>query len=162
MKAYEVAALVAIAVLIILFFHIATAKGDKRRIALINSEGERLYIDAEIAEEGAMMAKGLMGRKSLGEDEGMLFAFPRSGIYPFWMLNTTIPLDAIHIAENGTVVDILEMEPCGLNVTKCRLYTPKAPAKYVLEVNKGYSERHGIKKGKSSLDLSSLAIAKTK
>ncbi|MFH0884192.1 MAG: DUF192 domain-containing protein [Candidatus Micrarchaeota archaeon] len=151
MKAYEMAALFAIAVLIILFIHLATAKGEKRRITLVNSQGQKLDIDAEIANESATMAKGLMGRKSLGENEGMLFVFPKSGIYPFWMVNTTIPLDAIHIAENGTVVDILEMEPCGLNITKCRLYTPKAPAKYVLEVNKGYSKKNKIINGNSTM-----------
>jgi uncharacterized membrane protein (UPF0127 family) len=160
MKAYEVAALVAIAVLIILFFHLATAKGEKRRITLINSEGGRLDVEVEVANEGATMAKGLMGRKSLAENEGMLFVFPHSGIYPFWMVNTTIPLDAIHIAENGTVVDVLEMEPCGLNVTKCRLYIPKAAAKYVLEVNRGYSKKNLILKGNSSLDLKSLTTPK--
>lgn len=157
MRAYEVAALVAIAVLIILFFHFATAKGDKKRITLINSEGSRLSLDVELANDSATRAKGLMGRGSLGENEGMLFIMPRSDRYPFWMLNTTIPLDAIHIAENGTVVDVIQMEPCGLNITRCRIYAPKAPAKYILEVNKGFSNKNGILAGKSSLDLSFLS-----
>lgn len=157
MKGHEVAALLALAVLIIFFFHLATAKGEKRRITLINSEGTKIQVTAEIANESAMMAKGLMGRKSLGEYEGMLFIFLRSGSYPFWMLNTTIPLEAIHIAENGTVVDIVEMEPCGLNITKCRLYSPKAPAKYVLEANMGFSRKNRISPGSSYLDIDSIS-----
>jgi len=156
MKAYEVAVLFVLAVLIIFFFYIATAKGEKRRITLINSEGESIRIEAEIANTSATMAKGLMGRKALGQNEGMLFLFQRSGIHPFWMLNTTIPLDAIHIAENGTVVDIIEMEPCGFNITKCRLYAPASPAKYVLEVNLGFSKTNRVAAGNSTLDLKSV------
>jgi uncharacterized membrane protein (UPF0127 family) len=153
MKTYEVAAIIAIAVLLILIFYLITAKGEKKRLTLINSAGLEIGVDAEIANSGATMAKGLMGRSSLGENEGMLFVFPRSGKYPFWMLNTTIPLDAIHIAENGTVVDVIEMEPCGWNITKCPNYYPKAPAKYVLEVNRGFSREHLIVPGKSRLIL---------
>ncbi|MCI0503834.1 DUF192 domain-containing protein [Candidatus Micrarchaeota archaeon] len=156
MKPYEVTALLAIAVLIILIFHFIGAKGEKKRIAIINADGSKVYVDAEIANESATMAKGLMGRRSLGENEGMLFVFKQSGIYSFWMLNTTIPLDAIHFADNGTVADIIEMEPCGLNIVKCRLYPPKAQAKYVLEVNQGFSEKNRIVIGTSRLDLSSL------
>ncbi len=156
MKSYEIAALLAIAILIILFFHLASAKGERKRLTITNADGEKIIVDAEIANSSATKAKGLMGRESLGENEGMLFVFGRSGIYPFWMLNTTIPLDAIHIAESGMVVDILEMEPCGLNVTKCRLYTPKAQAKYVLEVNRGFSKKNSIIAGNSSLDTRTI------
>ncbi|MEW6035299.1 MAG: DUF192 domain-containing protein [Candidatus Micrarchaeota archaeon] len=156
MKNYELAALIAAAILLVLVVYLVSAKGEKRRLALVNAEGERLPIDAEIATDSATKMKGLMGRQSLGENEGMLFVFDRPGIYPFWMLNTTIALDAIHIAENGTVVDVLQMEPCGLNVTRCKLYFPREKAKYVLEVNKGFSKDNSIIPGKSSLDLSTL------
>jgi uncharacterized membrane protein (UPF0127 family) len=88
--------------------------------------------------------KGLMGRDSLGADEGMLFIFDTPGMYAFWMLNTTIPLDAIFIAQNGSVVDIIQMAPCGINPLNCPQYAPKAPALYVLEVNQGFAASHGI------------------
>ncbi|MEW6748916.1 MAG: DUF192 domain-containing protein [Candidatus Micrarchaeota archaeon] len=147
----DAAAIVIVAVLIILILLFMTAKGEKRRITLVNSENERFEISVEVANNSITRAKGLMGRSSLGEYEGMLFEFDRPGIYPFWMLNTTIPLDAIYIAGDGSVVDILEMEPCGLNITKCRLYTPKAEAMYVLEVNRGFSGKHSVMAGKSAL-----------
>jgi uncharacterized membrane protein (UPF0127 family) len=156
MKPFEVAAIIAVAMLAVLLVYFITAKGEKRRITLINAEGARIGVDVEIANNSATRAKGLMNRSSLGEYEGMLFIFDNPGIYQFWMLNTTIPLDAIHISEAGSVVDVLEMEPCGLNIIKCRVYPPKGRALYVLEVNKGFSSKHSIVPGNSSLDLSTV------
>lgn len=144
MNTYELAAIVVIVLLALLIIYFVTAKGEKKTITLVNADGSSVSVDVEIANNSATMAKGLMGRSSLGETEGMLFVFPNEGRYPFWMLNTTIPLEAIHIAANGTVVDIIEMDPCGLNVTACKLYSPKANAKYVLEVNQDFSQRHGV------------------
>jgi uncharacterized membrane protein (UPF0127 family) len=150
----ELVVLFAIAVVLIAqTAHFATAKGERRNITLVNSEGTNISIDAEIADNITTRAKGLMFRKSLGEYEGMLFVFKRADLYRFWMLNTTIPLDAIFIDENGTVVDVKEMEPCGLNVTKCPLYKPREKALYVLEVNKGFSRNHSILPGNSTYVL---------
>ncbi|MCX6768583.1 MAG: DUF192 domain-containing protein, partial [Candidatus Micrarchaeota archaeon] len=55
--------------------------------------------------------------------------------------------DAVYISENGTIVDILQMGPCISD--PCPSYPPDADALYVLEVNKGFSERHGIREGDS-------------
>jgi len=117
----------------------------KEQITIINSAGQQIHIYVEIADEWPEMERGLMYRESLPEDEGMLFIFPRSGNYPFWMKNTLIPLDAIYMDENGTIVDILQMEPCIAD--PCSTYPPDADALYILEVNKGFSERHGIREG---------------
>ncbi len=129
------------------------ANANTTNLAITNPDASFVYVDAEIADNMVTRAKGLMGRKSLGENQGMLFVFDSTGLYPFWMLNTSISLDAIFIAENGTVVDIIQMEPCGLNPTSCPRYIPKADSRYVLEVNKGFAERHGIAIGKSRLKL---------
>jgi len=119
----------------------------KEQITIINSAGQQIHIYVEIADEWPEMERGLMYRESLPEDEGMLFIFSRSGNYPFWMKNTLIPLDAIYISANGTIVDILQMEPCIAD--PCPTYPPDGDARYVLEVNKGFSERHGIREGNS-------------
>jgi uncharacterized membrane protein (UPF0127 family) len=156
MNQYEVAVLIAVAVLLVLVVYFITAKGERRKITIINADGSEIALDVELANTSATRAKGLMGRASLGESEGMLFAFDRPAVHSFWMLNTTIPLDAIFIAEDGMVVDIIGMEPCGLNVTGCRLYKSRAQAQYVLEVNQGFSEKHNIGINKSSLVLDSL------
>jgi hypothetical protein len=86
----------------------------------------------------------------------MLFIMDKPALHGFWMFNTTIPLDAIHIAENGTVVDIIGMEPCGLNITNCPTYYPKEKSMYILEVNKDFAEKNKIVVGKSKLLVEEL------
>jgi uncharacterized protein len=152
MKTIELAAiLVAMLLIFIVFFSLV--KGEKKRINIINADGSQVSVDAEIADNPITQAKGLMGRKSLGETEGMMFVFDKPGRYSLWMLNTTIPLDAVFISEDKTVVDIIAMEPCGFNVTRCKTYTPGADAKYILEVNQGFSKRYGISVGKSRFEF---------
>jgi len=157
MKTIELVAILAlIAILLIFIIFFAMAKGEKKKITLTtsaNPESPRVSVNVEMADNPVTRAKGLMGRGSLGESDGMLFVFDAPGRYSLWMLNTTIPLDAIFISEDKTVVDIIGMEPCGFNVTRCKTYTPKADAMYVLEVNRGFSERYGIVIGKSRLEL---------
>ena len=100
----DLTALVVIgAILLILIFYFVTAKGEKKKIQMINSEGKKISVNVEIADNITTRAKGLMGRSSLGKNEGMLFLFENEATHSFWMLNTTIPLDAIHFSENGTV-----------------------------------------------------------
>jgi len=141
--------LIGVILLILLILYFVTARGPAKKITITNPDGSEVSVSVEIANSTATRMKGLMGRKSLGGDEGMLFVFDRPSIYSFWMVNTTIPLDGVFIAENGTVVDIIEMAPCGWNITDCPHYIPKAPAKYVLEVNRGFCAEHGIQTGKS-------------
>jgi uncharacterized membrane protein (UPF0127 family) len=151
MKDYEVAVMLAAAILLICVFYFIFAKGERRRVTIENPDGRELGLDVELANTTATRMKGLMGRGSLGESEGMLFVFDKQGTYPFWMMNTTIALDAIYIGEDGRVVEVIGMEPCGLNILNCPTYTPKAQAKYVLEVNKGFAESHNIVVGKSRM-----------
>lgn len=141
-------------IILILIIYVVMAKGEKKKLTLVNGEGKEVYVDSEIADNASTKIKGLMGRDSLGQNEGMLFTFEKEGMHSFWMFNVTIPLDAIFFDSNGTVVDVISMEPCGLNITKCKSYVPKKPAKYVLEVNKGFSEKNSILTGKSRLKLS--------
>jgi hypothetical protein len=89
---------------------------------------------------------GLMFRKSLGRNKGMLFVFNEEGIYPFWMKNTLIPLDIIWISSNNEVVFISEnTQPC--KEDSCFSITPTQKAKYVLEINAGVSKEIGLKIG---------------
>jgi uncharacterized membrane protein (UPF0127 family) len=136
-------------ILIILIFHVATAKGDRKRVTIVNSNSENVFVDVELADSTTMKFKGMMGRKELGENEGMLFIFESANYHSFWMFNTTIPLDAIFFDESKNVVDVKNMEPCGLNLSKCKAHIPSKPAKYVLEVNQGFAERNSIIPGKS-------------
>lgn len=100
---------------------------------------------AEVADEPDEWAKGLMYRTSLDENKGMLFVFEEENFYVFWMKNTLIPLDMIWIGDDKAIVDITTAEPC--EKEPCQEYMPEDIAKYVLEVNKGFAERNGIKVG---------------
>jgi len=83
-----------------------------------------------------------MFREYLPENSGMLFIFPESGIYQFWMKNTLIPLDIIWLNENYKVVQIEHVEPCQSN--PCPIYNPEKEAKYVLEVNSRLTDKYSI------------------
>jgi len=128
----------------ILLAYFIVMKGPMRKLTISNPDGSKADVSVEIADNPVTRAKGLMGRDALPADEGMLFIFDQPGVHQFWMLNTSIPLDAIFMDEDGNVVDVVQMEPCGLLPSNCPRYAPKAPALFVLEVNQGFSIRHGV------------------
>ncbi len=102
-------------------------------------------VTAEIADDDRERTIGLMNRTSLAENAGMIFIFDDEKHRSFWMKNTLIPLDMIFISANGAIVDITTMQPC--KSFFCESYRSKLPAKYVLEVNAGFAEGHGVKVG---------------
>lgn len=103
-----------------------------------------IYI--EIANDPYEIQKGLMFRKSLKWNNGMLFVFDDEQYRSFWMKNTHIALDIIFIDKNFKIVDIKEnAKPC-LSY-KCPSYLSKAPAKYVLEVNGDFVNKNKIQIG---------------
>jgi len=104
-------------------------------------------VDIELAQTADEKAKGLMFRTHLPEGQGMLFVYEEEGIYPFWMKNTLIPLDMIWISGDFKVVDVRHAIPCPSD--SCASYTPSAKAKYILEVNSGFTEKYYIKVGDS-------------
>lgn len=114
-------------------------------------------IKAELAITEAQRAKGLMFRETLGENEGMLFVFPKEAVHSFWMANTKIPLDIIWINSDFEIVYISEnTPPCqetGQLKSLCTVYKPDKKAKYVLEVNAGYVKNHNIQIKQSVLLL---------
>ncbi len=113
------------------------------------SDGEELAtVTLEVADTGEERQQGLMHRQSLAENHGMIFVYSDEDTRTFWMKNTYIPLDMIFIAEDGTIVDIQEADP-EPNTPDHELerYTSLEPAMYVIEVNQGFSEKHGIEIG---------------
>jgi len=106
-----------------------------------------LYINdkeiwAEVAKTPQEMAKGLMGRKHLGQDEGMLFIFETEDYHAFWMKGTLIPLSIAFIDKEGRIVKITDMKPLTLES-----HSPPAPVLYALEMKKGWFSAKGIKVG---------------
>ncbi len=99
---------------------------------------------AEIADTDEKRVLGLSGRENLPEDSGLLFIFPTSDYYPFWMKDMNFPIDILWIDENWTIVDITEnVQPESYPQT----FRPQTPAKYVLEINAGLSKDLNIKRG---------------
>lgn len=103
-------------------------------------------VAVEIAADDVTRQQGLMYRDRLPEGTGMLFFFPQSGIYPFWMKNTRIPLDIIWIDEERRVVHLARnVPPC--KADPCPSYPPEAPARYVLELSGGEAAKHAVEPG---------------
>ena len=96
----------------------------------------------EVAANEGDRQRGLMYRKSLAEDRGMLFVFPEQRPLSFWMRNTLIPLDIIYLDRFGKVVSVSQMKP--LDETG----VPSGwPAKYAIELNEGTAKQLGVKAG---------------
>lgn len=103
-------------------------------------------IEVEIAADNETREQGLMFRESVPDGKGMLFIFPTSGEYPFWMKNTMIPLDMIWIDSSDKIVHIeRNVPPCVAD--PCTSYPPHATAIYVLELAAGEAAKNGLKVG---------------
>ncbi len=102
--------------------------------------------NVEIAATEETRRQGLMDRKQLASDHGMLFIFDALGEYGFWMKNTLVALDIIWLDENKKVVHIeAKVPPCVSD--PCSIYSPLKQAKYVLELSAGVVAREGIALG---------------
>jgi uncharacterized membrane protein (UPF0127 family) len=99
-------------------------------------------IQAEVANTDAARAQGLMFRKSLAANHGMLFVFPEAGPQCMWMRNTYVPLSVAFIDERGVIVNIADMQPRS-DDSHCAT----RPARYALEMNQGWFAAKGIKPG---------------
>jgi len=106
----------------------------------------------ELADEEKERQRGLMFRKEMCQKCGMLFVFEKASNRSFWMENTFIALDIIFIDSNGQIVNIAK-ETTPLDASK--RYNSSKPAKYVLEVNSGFSVENNLQPG-DKLDISKL------
>ncbi len=99
-------------------------------------------IRVEVARTPEERAQGLMGRRHLGKEEGMLFVFEEEGYHRFWMKDTLIPLSIAFIDREGRIVQITDMKP--LTLTS---HAPPKPILYALEMTQGWFSKNGIKVG---------------
>ena len=98
-----------------------------------------------MADSQAERERGLMERRELADDAGMVFVFPTDSTAAFWMKDTLIPLSIAFYDESGRIVRILDMEPCLRD--PCALYDPGASYRGALEVNRGAFDRWGVHEG---------------
>ena len=99
-------------------------------------------IDAQVALTPQERQTGLMLRKDMPQHEGMLFVFEQAGEQCFWMKNTLLPLTAAFVADDGTIVNTADMKP-----ETTDSHCSSKPVRYVLEMNKGWFAKKGIKPG---------------
>ncbi|AVS70911.1 DUF192 domain-containing protein [Paracidovorax avenae] len=99
-------------------------------------------IDAQLAATPQERETGLMHRKDMPSNEGMLFVFSVPAVQCFWMKNTLLPLTAAFVADDGTIVNLADMKPQTLDS-----HCSDKPVRFVLEMNQGWFAKRGIKPG---------------
>jgi uncharacterized membrane protein (UPF0127 family) len=99
-------------------------------------------IRAEVAAEFGTRMRGLMYRSSMPQNAGMLFIFDEATQHCMWMKNTLIPLSVAFIDDKGAITNIADMEPHSE-----QSHCATTPARYALEMNRGWFAARGIKPG---------------
>ena len=132
-----------IAALLFAMAAIAQAQdGPQARLQTIDLTAGMHVIRAEVAATGTEQATGMMFRREMGANEGMLFVNQDAGMRCFWMRNTLIPLSIAFIADDGTIVNIAEME-----ARSEQSHCSAKPVRYALEMNRGWFAKRGFKAG---------------
>ncbi len=99
-------------------------------------------LTAEVAANDNTRTTGLMYRRMMPENRGMLFVFAYAQPQSFWMMNTYLPLSIAFVDEQGVIVNIADMKPLTTDP-----HPSAKPAKYALEMNQGWFAKRGIKAG---------------
>jgi uncharacterized protein len=128
-----------IVLLLVLFWASVVHSQGLLKIPLYVKDKE---IRVEVAKAPEERAQGLMGRKQLGDSEGMLFIFEMEDYHSFWMKNTLIPLSIAFIDKEGRILRITDMKPLTLDS-----HAPPKPVLYALEMKQGWFSANGIKVG---------------
>jgi uncharacterized protein len=150
---YIISGIVILAVILFLLTDPFSKKDSTDSEYMFKKDGELTFtdslnnsktkIDIQIANNDFDRELGLMFRKQMDENRGMLFIFPVEDRQSFWMHNTLIPLDMIFVNAAEKIVTIHR----NTKTLSDQSYPSTAPAKYVIEVNSGYCLRHNINEG---------------
>ena len=126
---------------------LAYSQASAQEVPQMNLQRTRLsagmyVIDVQLALTPEQREIGLMMRKEMPQHEGMIFVFEQASQQCFWMKNTLLPLTAAFVSDDGTIVNMADMKP---QTTDSHCSTQ--PVRYVLEMNKGWFAKKGIKAG---------------
>ncbi|HEY5791271.1 MAG TPA: DUF192 domain-containing protein [Gammaproteobacteria bacterium] len=127
------------------------AAGPQPELPTAQIRVDGVPLTVEVADDEREREHGLMFRSELADGRGMLFVYPRAGQRAFWMRNTPLPLDLGYADADGTLFELHQLEPHSL-----RPVPSGAPARYVLEVPRGWFARHRLGPG-ARLELGALA-----
>ena len=123
----------------------AAGVGFPRATVRVDTGRRAVTVRVEVARTPAQITQGLMGRRSLARNAGMLFLFARPTRERFWMKDTLVPLSIAFADRRGRIVRILDMPPC--RAEPCPLYDPGRAISSALEVNRGAFARWGVRRG---------------
>ncbi len=134
---------------------LSCSSGPKSDLPIVNLTIDGHEAVVEVANTEPTRMTGLMFRRDMGKDNGMLFVFSDAQSRAFWMKNTLIPLSIAFIDASGKILNVLEMPP----LTE-QSFLSAGPAKYALEMNTGWYEKLGIKAGDSIKGLDKAPVSK--
>lgn len=116
--------------------------GPQPKLPTVQLRAGMHLIQAEVARTPSQQATGMMFRREMGAQEGMLFVNEDRGQRCFWMRNTLIPLSIAFIADDGTIVNLADMQPQS-DASQCSA----APVRFALEMRQGWFAQRGIQAG---------------
>jgi uncharacterized protein len=116
--------------------------GPQLQLPRVTLKAGMHLIQTQVAATPEQRATGLMHRKEMPVNEGMLFVFEQRAGQCFWMKNTLLPLTAAFVADDGTIVNLADMQPQTLDS-----HCSAQPVRYVLEMNQGWFAKRGIQAG---------------
>ena len=134
--------LVCVALLLLLSLPSFSQEGPQLNLQRIKISAGMHQIDTQLAMTPIERQIGLMNRPSMPTHEGMLFVFEQPSKQCFWMKNTLLPLTAAFVADDGTIVNLVDMKPQVLDS-----HCSTKEVRYVLEMNQGWFAKRGIKPG---------------
>jgi uncharacterized membrane protein (UPF0127 family) len=121
----------------------ASAQGAAQpRLPTVDLAAGMHVIKAELAVTPEQRAAGMMFRREMPGNEGMLFVNDTPGVRCFWMKNTLVPITIAFLADDGTIVNLADMEP-----KSERSHCSAKPVRFALEMSQGWFARRGIQPG---------------
>lgn len=117
-------------------------EGPQPHLPTVELTAGMYVIQAEVARTHSEQNVGLMHRRSMGVNEGMLFVYDTPQIRCYWMRNTLIPLTIAFTGDDGTIVSLKDMQP----LTE-QSHCSTRPVRYALEMNQGWFQERGLKPG---------------
>jgi hypothetical protein len=130
----------------------AAAWAQQPQLPAIDLTAGMHRIHAEVANDMGSRMQGLMYRKSMAQNAGMVFVFDENAAHCMWMKNTLLPLSVAFIDPEGAIINIADMQP-----QTEQSHCAARPARYALEMNKGWFAQRGIKPGTKLGGLEKLA-----
>ena len=116
--------------------------GPQPRLQTISLTAGMHVIKAELAVSPSQQATGMMFRREMPGNEGMLFVNDDTATRCFWMRNTLVPLTIAFVADDGTIVNLADMEP-----QSDKSHCSAQPVRYALEMSRGWFAKRGLKAG---------------